>query len=117
MSTIHRTLGPSSNPDTELVLALAGAVGSELGLVADSIEALAKGFDYRVVQVSVSEIIRREFKPAWNPSSEHERIRTLMECGTKFRQESGRADIFALAVAAEIAKSRRPDKRKVPKSR
>lgn len=97
--------------DSELVIGLVGAVGTELKQVRDVLEERLKVFGYSAEQVRVSsdiipEIVQIETKPF---SDEYTRTSKLMDAGNQARRQTGDNSVLALGVAAKIASGRSTD--------
>jgi hypothetical protein len=97
--------------DSELVIGLVGAVGTELKQVIDILEERLKVFGYTTEQVRVSQdIIPEIVQPiAEEHEDEFSRISKLMDAGNCARRETGDNSVLALGVAAKIASGRQLD--------
>ncbi len=107
--------------DSEIVLGLVGAVGTELKLVMDILVERLKTFKYQAIRVQVStEIIPQVVGPQSMPSSvtsgtdEYLRIAKLMDAGNLARAQTGDNSVLALGVAAKISADRPKDQNGQP---
>lgn len=91
--------------ESELVIGLIGAVGTELGKIRDELENRLKNIGYEVEHIRVTEhIIPLLTDPAeWKDNDEYQRITSLMNAGNNARQNNGDNSILALGVASVIA--------------
>lgn len=96
--------------DSELVIGLVGAVGTEQNYIVEIIkERLQTAFRYKVDTVHVSkDVISNLYKPG-NHESDYDRVQELIEFGNAAREKSGDHAILALGVASEIFKRREID--------
>ena len=97
--------------DTEIVIGLVGAVGTQRKRVVEAIIDRLKAFKYEARKISVSQdVIRRLWDdiPLTFPS-EFERISTFIDRGNLARQSSGDNSILALGVCSEIFRLRKRD--------
>lgn len=95
--------------DTELVIGVVNAVGTECGRVLDRLEGLLNGFGYAVKQVRISSLL-----PAASRSDvEYERIKHYMKEGDQLRQRAENNAILAAGAACEIKKLRQGEPKKV----
>jgi deoxycytidylate deaminase len=94
--------------DSELVIGLVGAVGTELKLAIDFLLERLRVFKYEVVEVRVSTDIIPQVvdAPAEAYASEYARIRGLMDLGNEARRTTGDNSVLALGVAAKISADR-----------
>lgn len=96
--------------ESELVIGLVGAVGTDLKSVADYLEERLRVFGYSVQPVRVSRDVIPQVAPVQAElPSEFERISAYMDAGNIARAESGDNSILALGVAARIAADRPED--------
>jgi hypothetical protein len=94
-------------PDSELVLALIGAVGTELVKVESIISDRLKTYDYSCEKMHISrDVISELIFITFSTISEYERISTLMECGNETRRRPGDSSALALGAAAKISHMR-----------
>jgi deoxycytidylate deaminase len=93
--------------ESELVVALVGAVGTELHLVTRILSERLKAFQYHVEEIRVSgEIIPQLVTVPEHPADEYSRIDTLMSAGDEARRSAQDNSVLALGVAARIASKR-----------
>lgn len=97
--------------DSELVIGLVGAVGTELDQVIQLLMQRIAVFNYEPHQVKVSKEIIPEIVDLPQPTSagEYERISNLMDAGNRARENTGDTSILALGVAAKISADRPKD--------
>ncbi|MBP7052974.1 MAG: hypothetical protein KBE65_18370 [Phycisphaerae bacterium] len=97
--------------DTEIVIGLVGAVGTQQKRVAEAIADRLKLFKYDTRQISVShDVISVLYDDI--PSSfmsEFDRISTFIDRGNRARQSSGDNSILAMGVCSEIFRGRTCD--------
>ena len=102
--TLERKYLESNINDSELVIGIVSAVGTESKRVIDPLKDRLKGFGYEVQEVRVSEIL-----PAYKPSGaslEYDRIKHYMRSGDSLRKESRNNAILAAGVTKEILSQR-----------
>ncbi len=97
--------------DSELVLGLVGAVGTELEKVRTALEDRLKVIGYSIMQIRVTKDIIPGIitAPAMQGAGEYDRIKELMDAGNDARLKSKDNSILALGVAAYINSKRKPD--------
>ncbi|MBI5764262.1 MAG: cytidine deaminase [Planctomycetes bacterium] len=98
--------------ESELIIGLVGAVGTELGKVREELEARLKTIGYTVIQVKVTQdviplIVKSK---TWPDGDEYERLMSLMDAGDEARKNSGDNSILALGAAAFINSKRTREK-------
>ncbi len=91
---------------TEIVIALVGAVGTELSRVEGALSTKLAAFGPRLIHVS-----KHVIAPTINPelagcAGEYNRINRMMNAGDELRQKSGEHGILAMGVALAISKFR-----------
>ena len=95
--------------DTELVIGIVNAVGTEYKRVLDPLKDRLKGFGYAVEEVRVSSLL-----PAKSgDGQEYERIKHYMNQGDQLRQRAMNNAILAAGAAHKIKELRRGEPRKV----
>jgi cytidine deaminase len=88
--------------DTELVIGVVNAVGTEYKRVLDPLTDRLKGFGYAVEEIRLSSLL-----PAPNGSpDEYDRIKHYMNQGDELRQSTGNNAILAAGTAYKIKESR-----------
>ena len=93
--------------ESEVILALVGAVGTELGMVVDVLRDRLKVVGYEVQEIRVStEIIPTLISQARISGNEFGRISGMMTAGDEARNLSGDNSILALGAAGLIASER-----------
>ncbi|MFO8057689.1 MAG: anti-phage dCTP deaminase [bacterium] len=94
--------------DPELIIALVGAIGSELQEVEKILSERLKVAAYEVHQIKVSEhIIRRLEKiEDFDERDEYSRIKAFMDAGDSARKNNDDNNILALGIAARISSMR-----------
>ncbi len=105
--------------DSELVLGLIGAVGTDLQKVRDILRDRLKVIGYKVAQVRVTrQVIPKIVAPKRHPKGdEHARLVALMDAGDAARSRSGDNSILALGAAAFINSRRKTANPKRPRHR
>jgi deoxycytidylate deaminase len=95
--------------ESELVIGLVYAVGTNYKPVQQSIENILNKHGYRPNSIRISELISTLTKEKLEDDSEINRISSRMTAGNNACRSSGRRDIWALAAIAEINKLRGGD--------
>jgi deoxycytidylate deaminase len=103
---IRDTLEKFDYRDSELVIGVVCAVGTDYRPVAKSIEHILARYSYSTQTIKVSELIENLTDQTLDNSSEISRISTRIDAGNHACQETGRHNIWALAVIAEISRRR-----------
>ncbi|WP_448512439.1 anti-phage dCTP deaminase [Photorhabdus laumondii] len=93
--------------DSEVVIALVGAVGTDLEIIRDSITKKLNAFRYDVQEIRISSEIISVLRDIPSTRDNYERISCLMSEGNYLRESSQDSSILALAAAAKINKGRR----------
>jgi deoxycytidylate deaminase len=90
--------------DSELVLGLIGAVGTELQRVRDILDERLRVSNYVVEHVRITkDVLPRIVEPLpWGEGDQHSRLISLMNAGDEARRRSGDNSILALGAAAFI---------------
>lgn len=94
--------------DTELVVGIVNAVGTEYKRVLDPLTDRLKGFGYAVEEIRVSSLLR---SPTSN-CGEYERIKHYMGQGDELRRKTGNNAILAAGAAHKMKESRKGDPKK-----
>ncbi|UAA40041.1 dCMP deaminase family protein [Paraneptunicella aestuarii] len=103
--TIEREYLESNIKDSELIIGIVSAVGTENRLVTEPLQDGLEGFGYSVVEIRVSSIL-----PVFDKSGiskEYKRIRHYMEHGDLLREQCGNNAILAAGVASKIQEERK----------
>ena len=96
--------------ESELVIGLVGAVGTEFGKVIDLIRTCLAHYKYEVQVIRVSkDVIEECFNFGESQNSEYERISQLMDLGNTLRERSKDNAVLALGSAAAIYEKRPKD--------
>jgi deoxycytidylate deaminase len=97
--------------DSELVLGLIGAVGTELEKVRDILEERLRVIGYAVTQVRITKDVIPEICgiPLDGNGDEHSRLKGLMDAGNAARAQAEDNSILALGAVAYINSRRRMD--------
>ncbi len=97
--------------NTELVIALVGAVGTPHKDVVEVLSEKLKTFGYKVIEIRVSKhVIQTLYNDIPDGlSSEYDRITAYIDRGNKARDESKDDSVLALGVCSEIFKHREQD--------
>ena len=94
--------------DTELIIGIVNAVGTEYKRVLDPLKDRLIGFGYAVEEIRVSSLLS---KPSSN-QSEYDRIKHYMNQGDDLRKTTGNNAILAAGAAHKIRESRNCDPKK-----
>jgi len=94
--------------DSELIIGIVNAVGTESKRVLDPLEDRLKGFGYDVKTIRISELL----PPIVDPENEYSRIKHYMEEGDRLRKDSGNNAILAAGASAKIKEIRSGNPRK-----
>ncbi|MBS9422609.1 anti-phage dCTP deaminase [Photorhabdus caribbeanensis] len=92
--------------DSEVVIGLVGAVGTDLEIIKDSITQKLNAFRYDVQELRISSEIISVLRDIPSTKDNYERISCLMSEGNYLREASQDNSILALAAVAEINKRR-----------
>lgn len=112
---IKNPLQPLDYQDSELIVGLVCAVGTDYRPVADAIGSTLGRYRYSTQIIKISELIEALTDQPLVDSPETKRISTRMDAGNYACQKTGRHDIWALAAIAEISR-RRGDMRPKPRT-
>ena len=96
--------------DSELVIALVGAAGTDLNSVTTIIKDQMAAFGYDCKNIRISKDILEEIGDTGKPKNEHDRILNSMEAGNRLREQSGDNSFLALSAAAKINQIRTGDR-------
>lgn len=94
--------------NTELVIGIVNAVGTEYKRVLDPLKDRLRGFGYAVEEIRVSSLLSQSI----SNSSEYDRIKHYMNQGDDLRQTTGNNAILAAGAAHKIKESRSSDPKK-----
>lgn len=94
--------------DSELVVGMVCAVGTDYGPIRISLEKILARYNYSSRVIKISDLIERFTERPLATSPENLRISERMTAGNALCRETGRKDIWALAAMADI-NSRRPE--------
>lgn len=94
--------------DTELVVGIVNAVGTEYKRVLDPLKDRLKGFGYEVEEIRVSSLLPA---PCSNPS-EYERIKHYMDQGDELRRKAENNAILAAGASSKIKGIRKGEPKK-----
>lgn len=101
--------------DSELVIGLVGAVGTNLDLLKISIKEMLKAYSYSVEEIRISKHIIKELRNISDSDDNYTIANELMSAGNSLRQKSENNSILSMAAAALISRSREKDENKTPK--
>jgi deoxycytidylate deaminase len=100
------------NVDSELVIGLVGAVGTDLKRVRELVTESLNRIGYEVITVKISKDVIPFFGAVeYEDNNESERIEKLMDAGNRARERSGDDSVLALGAASVIASNRKADDR------
>jgi deoxycytidylate deaminase len=103
---IHGSIESFEFCDSELVIGLVYAVGTNYKPVQDCIEGILRKYGYQPHSIRISDLISTLTREPLLEDSEVNRISSRMTAGNNTCRDSGRKDIWALAAVAEINKLR-----------
>ncbi|MBH1908759.1 anti-phage dCTP deaminase [Serratia sp. IR-2025] len=107
-----------SEPDSELVIGLVGAVGTDLEIVKNSIKERLSAFGYETEEIRISKDIISVLRDIPKTQDNYQNINSLMTEGNFLRKISKDNSILALAAAAKINQGRsRPNDTPMPSSK
>jgi deoxycytidylate deaminase len=94
--------------DSELVIALVGPVGSQMGVVSDAIQEKLRLYNYDPQEIRISRDVIRELTDTEIDfeGDEFKRISHYMDVGNELRKRHGDSSILALGVAAKVNQQR-----------
>jgi deoxycytidylate deaminase len=95
--------------DSELVLGLVAATGTDLERVTKILEERLQAFRYRPDVIKISRDIIPELRPSANHPGYFAKTNELMDAGNDLRRETGDDSVLALAACARIRDVRRAD--------
>ena len=90
----------------ELVFGFVGPTGIDLDKVCEALRSQLRAMQYEVIEIRLSELITEYLGKSHKFPNGYERIKTLMERGTRLREETGQADIVARLGIAAVRESR-----------
>jgi deoxycytidylate deaminase len=94
-------------PQTELVIGLVEAVGTDLGLVSDELRTELSEYDYSTEVIRLSEYLQDlPWAEQFGDRPEDERMWLAMDAGTRLRIETQHGDALALWAISDIFRSR-----------
>ena len=96
--------------DSELIIALVGAAGTDPNSVTTIIKDQMTAFGYHCENIRISKDILEEVGDIGKPKNDHDRILKSMEAGNRLREQSGDNSFLALSAAAKINEIRTGDK-------
>jgi len=106
----RRAEGPKVNDgvdgQTELVVALVAAVGTDVGMISDEVAIDLDAYAYEVHQLRLSEYLAEEAGEDFNEKKFDERIWEAMTAGDQLRDAWDRSDALALHAISDIAATR-----------
>lgn len=102
-NTLERLYLSGSFKDTELVVGIVNAVGTEYKRVLEPLKDRLKGFGYQVEEIRVSSLL----SPPDSDASEYARIRHYMNQGDALRQTTGNHAILAAGASVAIQNARK----------
>lgn len=103
-------------PDSEIVIGLVGAVGTEMDIIISLLKDRLKIAGYKSTEIRVSsQVIPKIVKVNVTGMDEATRISRLMDAGNAAREQSGDNAVLATGVAAHIAALRNPSEKEMPR--
>ncbi|MDN3608722.1 anti-phage dCTP deaminase [Vibrio ostreicida] len=102
-SVLHEEHLNGSYSDSEIVIGLVGAVGTELTAIKQIITDRLETFNYSFEEIRISQDIISLFEDVPNDLSYYDKANALMSAGNTIRQKSGDNSILALAAASQIS--------------
>ncbi len=88
--------------DSELIIGLVGAVGTDLSQISDIIKERLNLYKYKTEEIRVSKQIIQDLAEIEEISDEYELINSYMSAGNDLRKKTSDYSILALAAAAKI---------------
>jgi deoxycytidylate deaminase len=104
-SALHQHLSGNYS-DSEVIIGLVGAVGTELSAIKEIIKGRLEMFHYTTEEIRISQDIISLFEDVSEDLNHFDRSNELMTAGNRIRKESKDNSILALAAAAQINLSR-----------
>lgn len=97
--------------ESELIIGLVGAVGTDLNGIIKIFEDRLRGFTYNTQTIHISEDVIRQIAPVheYDKDDKAARIDALMEAGNEARRRSGDRAILAFGAAMVISTERKSD--------
>ena len=95
-----------SDSDSELVIGLVGAVGTDLEIIKNSIKERLTAFGYKTEEIRISTDIISMFRDIPAIQDNYEKISKFMTEGNNLRRISEDNSILSLAAAARINQKR-----------
>ncbi|PVZ39333.1 anti-phage dCTP deaminase [Pseudomonas sp. CC120222-01a] len=105
-SAINSSFLDDSYSDSELVIGLVGAIGTDLRVVCQLIEERLKAFSYVTQQIKISSDVISMLGEKPDSKNEFERIDKFMAEGNRLRKECRDNSVLALGAAAVIGRRR-----------
>jgi deoxycytidylate deaminase len=99
-------LAAADPANIELVFGFVGPTGIDLDKVCEALRSQRRAMQYEVIEFRLSELITEYLGKSHKFPNGYERIKTLMERGTRLREETGQADIVARLGIAAVRESR-----------
>lgn len=99
-------LSAADPANIELVFGFVGPTGIDLDKVCDLLRSQLRAMQYEAIEIRMSDLITEFLGKSHRFANGYERIKTLMERGTRLREESKQADIVARLGIAAIRESR-----------
>jgi len=96
-------------PFPEVVIGLVGPVGIDLDPIVDVLARRLEAVEYKASQVRLSAQIEKFFGVDHSDLPEDQRIKKLMDAGTRLREDSERGEAVALLAIAEIRRIRKQE--------
>lgn len=101
----------SSDP-SELIIGVIGPIGCNRKHVIETIGNLAKHFNYRSIEIGVSNLIKANATVPDCGEDQYLRVKILIQAGNELRRRTGDNSVLAKLAAREISKLRPADSRR-----
>ncbi|MCZ4374323.1 anti-phage dCTP deaminase [Vibrio diazotrophicus] len=100
---LHEEHLNGSYSDSEIVIGLVGAVGTELTAIKQIIKERLATFNYSSEEIRISQDIISLFEDIPSDLSNYDKANALMTAGNTIREKSGDNSILALAAASQVS--------------
>lgn len=97
--------------ETELIIALVAAVGTDIGMVADQVATQLDEYDYTTQVLRLSDYLAEQAEPPFRGEAFDVELWEAMSAGNRLRQEWDRNDALALHAISDIVATRQAEAR------